>query len=51
MTGNRQCPPWSWSVLEVIINLMMVAEVSLRWTAYGKVLPIRMTALMTRNIR
>lgn len=35
--GNHQCPPWSWNVLEVIINLMMVAEVSLRWTAYGKV--------------
>lgn len=35
--GKGQCPPWAWNVLEVVINLMMVAEVSLRWTAYGKV--------------
>jgi hypothetical protein len=32
-----ECPPFAWHVLEIIINGMMVAEVSTRWVAYGKV--------------
>ncbi len=31
------CPPLAWHVLEIIVNVMMVVEVSTRWVAYGKV--------------
>lgn len=35
--GRHECPPASWHVLEVIVNVLMVLEVSTRWIAYGKV--------------
>lgn len=31
------CPPKVWHILEIVINGMMVVEVSTRWVAYGKV--------------
>ena len=34
---GRQCPPIAWHILEIIVNGMMVVEVSTRWVAYGKV--------------
>ncbi|KAK4686838.1 hypothetical protein P7C73_g3280, partial [Tremellales sp. Uapishka_1] len=39
-THKGMCPPASWHILEVIINLMMVIEVGTRWTAYGKKYPM-----------
>lgn len=35
--GKNQCPPLAWNILEVIVNFLMVMEVSTRWIAYGKV--------------
>jgi hypothetical protein len=35
--GQHECPPAVWHVLEVIVNALMVLEVSTRWVAYGKV--------------
>ena len=34
---RKQCPPVVWHILEVIVNAMMVIEVTTRWIAYGKV--------------
>jgi hypothetical protein len=31
------CPPKVWHILEIVINGMMVVEVTTRWVAYGKV--------------
>ncbi|CAK9784485.1 unnamed protein product [Cutaneotrichosporon oleaginosum] len=36
-TSHHECPPPVWHVLEVIVNALMVLEVSTRWIAYGKV--------------
>lgn len=36
-TDKKQCPPVIWHILEVIVNGLMVIEVSTRWVAYGKV--------------
>ena len=43
-TDEHRCPPIAWHILEIIVNVMMVVEVSTRWVAYGKVsliIPIR----------
>lgn len=37
MIDRKQCPPVIWHILEVIVNGMMVVEVTTRWIAYGKV--------------
>ncbi|ORX34909.1 hypothetical protein BD324DRAFT_633144 [Kockovaella imperatae] len=39
-THQRECPPVSWHILEVIVNAMMVLEVSTRWVAFGKKYPM-----------
>ena len=36
---RKECPQVVWHILEVIVNAMMVIEVSTRWVAYGKVSP------------
>jgi hypothetical protein len=37
LVDGRRCPPVAWHILEIIVNVMMVVEVSTRWVAYGKV--------------
>ena len=37
IVDQHQCPPVAWHILEVIVNALMVVEVSTRWVAYGKV--------------
>ncbi|KAL7419290.1 hypothetical protein Q5752_006127 [Cryptotrichosporon argae] len=39
-TSKGECPPASWHIIEVIINVLMVLEVSTRWVAYGKKYPM-----------
>ncbi|WWD22876.1 hypothetical protein CI109_107371 [Kwoniella shandongensis] len=39
-THQRHCPPVAWHILEVIINALMVLEVTTRWVAYGKKYPL-----------
>ncbi|KAL1408914.1 hypothetical protein Q8F55_005728 [Vanrija albida] len=39
-TSRQQCPPASWHILEVVVNFLMVVEVSTRWIAYGKKYPM-----------
>ncbi|KAK8844571.1 hypothetical protein IAR55_006418 [Kwoniella newhampshirensis] len=39
-THGRRCPPVAWHILEVIINALMVLEVTTRWVAYGKKYPL-----------
>ncbi|KAK1921429.1 hypothetical protein DB88DRAFT_513455 [Papiliotrema laurentii] len=39
-THKKQCPPVIWHILEVIVNGLMVIEVSTRWVAYGKKYPM-----------
>ncbi|CAD6573585.1 MAG: hypothetical protein TREMPRED_000862 [Tremellales sp. Tagirdzhanova-0007] len=39
-THEHRCPPIAWHILEIIVNVMMVVEVSTRWVAYGKKYPM-----------
>ncbi|GMK54192.1 hypothetical protein CspeluHIS016_0107780 [Cutaneotrichosporon spelunceum] len=39
-TSQHECPPPVWHILEVIVNTLMVLEVSTRWVAYGKKYPM-----------
>ncbi|TXT10679.1 hypothetical protein VHUM_02184 [Vanrija humicola] len=45
-TSRKQCPPVSWHILEVIVNFLMVVEVSTRWIAYGKKYPMTLLNLL-----
>ncbi|WVQ85152.1 hypothetical protein IAT38_007317 [Cryptococcus sp. DSM 104549] len=45
-THKDQCPPVAWHILEVVLNLLMVLEVSTRWVAYGKKYPLTLLNLV-----
>ncbi|KLT43179.1 hypothetical protein CC85DRAFT_258946 [Cutaneotrichosporon oleaginosum] len=45
-TSHHECPPPVWHVLEVIVNALMVLEVSTRWIAYGKKYPMTLLNML-----